>query len=902
MGKMLPAVFVGVLLASAPLMALDSYTAPDGDINLDGSVDAADLQCQMLVYSSLVDPASCGAGFPCPDGFVCRDSFDLGKACLPACMSTLVLFGDSGSCTDPEADTGVCLGTVERRNADLDCDGQISSADVNFMVAVIMQKLGGPGTADYDSDGQLNFCDPDSDGDGEAAGGDCDDNNHVVFTTADEICDGIDNNCDELVDVADPGLVAVPCEKQDGVCAGAAKTSELCMNGAWLPCAVKQYFEHNAAYRVLEKCCDGLDNDCDRLIDTEDPDFPCGDGECDTSYKESCVTCPADCGVCTGSCCLPQLSAGCADAGTRDCVCKLDPFCCYGLWDSTCAKEADGCGTCNGNCCTGHGVPGCDDETIEQCVCDVDASCCTSGWDADCAGLVAALGCGECPALALCGDGGCNGSESCDSCPSDCGECCGNGACDVVFGENCIGCPGECAPCLGSCCLPKDSVGCADASIQECVCAALPECCSVAWTASCAAKADECGSCGGSCCVAGASPGCFDEAVEACVCAADSYCCDAAWDQTCVDEVTSLGCGDCAGGAICGDGGCNGLESLVNCSEDCSQYCGNGQCEAGYGETCIICPQDCGACTPGCCDPHDSPGCDDAEAETCVCDLVPGCCTDNWTYDCVLAAKLVGCDNCGPPPACGDGTCQPQSGESCVSCAADCGACTGSCCLGHGGAGCADDAVMACVCATSPGCCLDSWDDDCAALADSCGSCDGHCCVGNGTAGCSSEPLEACVCASVPECCLVEWTEACAAKVDELGCAVCDDLLGCGDELCLTGKGEDCVSCPGDCGKCNGSCCLAHDNYGCQEPEVQDCVCQTNPSCCVEPWTAECAAASDACGGCNGDCCTANETTGCDDEPVELCVCDKDPFCCLINWDGTCVKEIAIFGCGVCGD
>ncbi|WP_437724827.1 MopE-related protein [Sorangium sp. So ce861] len=47
------------------------------------------------------------------------------------------------------------------------------------------------------------------------------------------------------------------------------------------------------------------------------------------------------------------------------------------------------------------------------------------------------------------------------------------------------------------------------------------------------------------CCEAGSSPGCSDGGVAACVCGADPYCCDVAWDGLCADEVVSLGCGTC---------------------------------------------------------------------------------------------------------------------------------------------------------------------------------------------------------------------------------------------------------------------------------------------------------------------------------------------------------------------
>jgi hypothetical protein len=56
--------------------------------------------------------------------------------------------------------------------------------------------------------------------------------------------------------------------------------------------------------------------------------------------------------------------------------------------------------------------------------------------------------CGECPPQ--CGDGQCNGDETCGTCPDDCGECsprCGDGQCNGD--EACDTCPDDCGECPG---------------------------------------------------------------------------------------------------------------------------------------------------------------------------------------------------------------------------------------------------------------------------------------------------------------------------------------------------------------------------------------------------------------------------------------------------------------------
>ncbi len=65
--------------------------------------------------------------------------------------------------------------------------------------------------------------------------------------------------------------------------------------------------------------------------------------------------------------------------------------------------------------------------------------------------------CGACPPGDPCGDGSCAGGETCDSCPTDCGGCpppvetCGDGACGA--GETCDSCAADCGACppAGAC-------------------------------------------------------------------------------------------------------------------------------------------------------------------------------------------------------------------------------------------------------------------------------------------------------------------------------------------------------------------------------------------------------------------------------------------------------------------
>lgn len=101
---------------------------------------------------------------------------------------------------------------------------------------------------------------------------------------------------------------------------------------------------------------------------------------------------------------------------------------------------------------------------------------------------------------AVCGDGTCNGSETCLTCPDDCEECsdeCGNGFCDP--GESAT-CPQDCdspsvassSSGLGGQCPPDpcEAGGAVDSACGDsCVliiCIQYPECCEGTWSQTCA--------------------------------------------------------------------------------------------------------------------------------------------------------------------------------------------------------------------------------------------------------------------------------------------------------------------------------------------------------------------------------------------------------------------------------
>ena len=253
----------------------------------------------------------------------------------------------------------------------------------------------------------------------------------------------------------------------------------------------------------------------------------------------------------------------------------------------------------------------------------------------------------DCTAPTGCGDGTCDPTETCTTCTKDCGACssCGNGTCDPT--ENCITCPGDCGVCV---------VGCTKTSTPTC---------------------------GGCAC-------------EAAVCSGDTYCCKNSWDSTCVGECTDTGLVTCPPfNDVCGDGICGANEYTSSCPNDCaSLYCGDGVCSVSQAEDCTSCSQDCGYCmlaslsSVGCGDGKctGDENCSNCAADcgtcgdiSCVCAVDSYCCASLFDSmcqsECNTCVAKGGGGSC-PVSSCGDGIC---GGETCQTCAEDCGKCPAYC-------------------------------------------------------------------------------------------------------------------------------------------------------------------------------------------------------------------------------
>ena len=145
----------------------------------------------------------------------------------------------------------------------------------------------------------------DSDGDGHAADQDCDDDDAAVHPGADELCNGVDDDCDEEVD---EGLLSTVYTDADGDGHGDADTeAEVCTPAADQVALGDDCDDGDpGVFPDAEELCDGADNDCDGDVDEDgvstwysDAD---GDGAGDPATAvESCA--PEDGDVANGDDC-----------------------------------------------------------------------------------------------------------------------------------------------------------------------------------------------------------------------------------------------------------------------------------------------------------------------------------------------------------------------------------------------------------------------------------------------------------------------------------------------------------------------------------------------------------------------------------------------------------------------
>ncbi|MCK6506985.1 hypothetical protein L6R53_27035 [Myxococcota bacterium] len=177
---------------------------------------------------------------------------------------------DADGAVNPDA-TEVC------DDVDNDCDGRIDSND---------DDVTGESTwyFDYDADDfgsdSITVTACDRPGGYVSVGGDCDDGRDEVFPGGIEVCDGLDNDCNDVVDddagdfntywadgdsdgYGDPDGALDACALPDGYVRNSLDCDD----------------DDNDINPAADEVCDGDDNDCDDLVDDGDTDTLYGSGD-----------------------------------------------------------------------------------------------------------------------------------------------------------------------------------------------------------------------------------------------------------------------------------------------------------------------------------------------------------------------------------------------------------------------------------------------------------------------------------------------------------------------------------------------------------------------------------------------------------------------------------------------
>jgi hypothetical protein len=106
----------------------------------------------------------------------------------------------------------------------------------------------------------------------------------------------------------------------------------------------------------------------------------------------------------TNDCCSASGEPGCSDRTLAECVCLTDVHCCSESYDALCVTEAVAqCGAVcpteppASDCCSAASSPGCGVSVVEDCVCAIDPFCCGGRFDQSCANLARAACGASCP-------------------------------------------------------------------------------------------------------------------------------------------------------------------------------------------------------------------------------------------------------------------------------------------------------------------------------------------------------------------------------------------------------------------------------------------------------------------------------------------------------------------------
>jgi hypothetical protein len=760
------------------------------------------------------------------------------------------------TCDCNDCDAGIYFGAREicGNGLDEDCDGMADDGcpavdadgdgygpnDCRDDDRFAFPHMNGEVYVDRCGDGLSNSCIPgdpdtscsdDTDGDGFTEPPECEGNPAIGPEIA-EVCDGVDNDCDGIVDeVHDP----------------AGQTG----------CGQSNRIDFQSSL-----------NDCGACRSPCDPDAAnvCVLGTCDCSHDSLTV------GACASgsTCCSPSVvggtDGGCVDILTDERHCGGCGIACGS--NETCEAGVCRCGTASGcntavtneTCCAGACVDlqsdvtncgscglACGAHTVcnsGSCGCATEAG---RDWE-NCVGTLGSDGdgcetdilssadsCGGCGAACS----GANGTRSCSG--GNCSITCngGFGNCDTDARSN--GCEAEfatntshCGGCGMACSADNGTPSCGGGNCTIACTAGFDNCDGNARTNGCEinirTNVSHCGACRSACSANNGTPGCTGGNCTIACTGGFGNCDNDARTNGCENTLDSLAvCGTCTTGC-----------SIANATESCStDSCRVVSCDAGFddcnsdGTSCETALRDaarqsCGSCTATC---GVGESCNTSGACTCggttgsvaggaVCTGgTPNCCASGCTN---TATDESNCGGCGVPCTVQNGTPDCQSGACRASdcddgydlCDTNPATCDTPCTVTNGTGDCSGGTCAIAGCTSGFGDCAGGPALTCDPLNTStnCGTCGTPCnAPTNGTASCSTRTCVRTCTAPFRDCDGSAGTCETDTSSSTTHCGACNNACAPGAMCisgtcrCMSSTGDVCTARIGD--SCSGAMC-----------------------------------------------------------------------------------------------